>query len=574
MKTKIHFLIVGFLIFVSYNGYSQLRIAQLDNARCPGVAVSYTVNNPVNAACVYDWVVTNGTIQGGSQSGNTSTLNNVSTTVTITWSSLSTAGSINVSAKSCSPTTGNSSVTLPAAILSLTGVNPGTIEGSPGATAIRVNSTPNLVYTVPQIQYPNRGSLDPNPYNITTYEWEIPSGWSVVSGGTSNTITVRADNCGAGNIRVRGKASCPNGNFFSNWSSPLGVTRTLGNPAAISGPVSVNCTDITTKTYSIAAIAGATSYTWTFPSGWTGTSTTPSITLTPNGLNAGTVTVRANGCSLQSAVSSLPIAITLTNPNNPPSVSGASPVCFSGASFTLSNFPAGSTVNWTQSSNLTTISGQGTTSYTVRASSPTIFGQGWVEAIITTPCGPLAPIRNNLWVGQPQRATDILRGSGSIAIGSSLEFTVVEPNNGAAGAVSYDWEIIGGYFTYGQATGQNADVTVTDQQLILYVAIRNVCGPSTQIVRSWSTENGGCPPGEICMARVFPNPATETLTVQFNTENSKHIKLVNSKSEVVFESTELGNIKSIPLNNLSEGTYYLIIQEGKTTTKERVIIKK
>ena len=34
-------------------------------------------------------------------------------------------------------------------------------------------------------------------------------------------------------------------------------------------------------TYSITAVANADNYTWTAPAGWTGTSTTNSITLTP-----------------------------------------------------------------------------------------------------------------------------------------------------------------------------------------------------------------------------------------------------------------------------------------------------
>ncbi len=44
------------------------------------------------------------------------------------------------------------------------------------------------------------------------------------------------------------------------------------------------------KVYSVAAVAGATSYIWTLPSGWSGTSTTNSITVTPS-TNGGNITV-------------------------------------------------------------------------------------------------------------------------------------------------------------------------------------------------------------------------------------------------------------------------------------------
>lgn len=57
---------------------------------------------------------------------------------------------------------------------------------------------------------------------------------------------------------------------------------------AISGLT--NVCNTTSITYSIAAVTGATSYVWTLPSGWTGTSTTNSITVTP-ATNGGTISV-------------------------------------------------------------------------------------------------------------------------------------------------------------------------------------------------------------------------------------------------------------------------------------------
>ena len=44
------------------------------------------------------------------------------------------------------------------------------------------------------------------------------------------------------------------------------------------------------QTYSVPVDPGATSYTWNLPAGWTGTSTTNSITYTI-GLNPGTISV-------------------------------------------------------------------------------------------------------------------------------------------------------------------------------------------------------------------------------------------------------------------------------------------
>ena len=48
-------------------------------------------------------------------------------------------------------------------------------------------------------------------------------------------------------------------------------------------------------------------------------------------------------------------------------VTGPFIVCTSNSTFTLHNRPPGTTVNWTRSSNLSYVSGQGTDNYTVKA---------------------------------------------------------------------------------------------------------------------------------------------------------------------------------------------------------------
>jgi hypothetical protein len=57
-------------------------------------------------------------------------------------------------------------------------------------------------------------------------------------------------------------------------------------------------------------VSGATSYTWTLPGGWTGTSTTNSITATA-GSNGGAVTVAASNACGASPAASLAVAVTI-----------------------------------------------------------------------------------------------------------------------------------------------------------------------------------------------------------------------------------------------------------------------
>jgi hypothetical protein len=91
-------------------------------------------------------------------------------------------------------------------------------------------------------------------------------------------------------------------------------------PGLISGLTLVYPT--ATQIYSVTAVSGATSYVWIIPSGWTGTSTSNSITVTV-GSNSGTISVAAkNNCgtgvarSLALTIGSvLPVTLTQFNGN-------------------------------------------------------------------------------------------------------------------------------------------------------------------------------------------------------------------------------------------------------------------
>jgi hypothetical protein len=533
---KIIFTTLSFLL-IGLSGYSQITINPSPVfAECPGVALIYQADNSVTNSCIFDWTVTNGSIQGGIQNGNVSTYSG-GNLVTITWFDVTQNGQINIQTRNCSPSGGNTSgsgTTFTYAILSINGVNPGTVSG---ASAVTVNVTSNQSYSIPQINFPNIGSGDVNPKQVNGYEWEIPSGWTVVSGGNTKSVTVKPDNCSGGNIRVRGKnTACTGNTFYSNWSTVKTVTRSLPNPGAISGPDAVNCTDTSVKTYSIGAVTGATSYTWTYPSGWEvqGSSTTNSITLVPNGLNGGVVTIKANGCSIQSGPSSKNITLNLTDINNPPAISGVSPVCYSGSTFTLTNMPANSTVVWSQSSNLTTVSGQGTTNYSVRANSTSTMGAGWVEALITTACGNPPPLRYNIWVGRPPADINTLIWTGTRGVnpvstnpGVTYVFRVDQVPNTS----SYTWVLPSGFSVYGGSnttTGTTIYITTstTPGNYTLHCQANNACGSSwtNSLTINNGTGGGGndcppgvsppCKPGGPIPLRVYPNPASSSLMIE------------------------------------------------------------
>lgn len=85
---------------------------------------------------------------------------------------------------------------------------------------------------------------------------------------------------------------------------------TPAQPGTITGNATV-CAGAS-ATYSIASVSGATSYTWTLPSGWTGTSTTTSITATA-GTSGGNISVTANNSCGSSPARTLAVSATVIN---------------------------------------------------------------------------------------------------------------------------------------------------------------------------------------------------------------------------------------------------------------------
>jgi hypothetical protein len=121
-----------------------------------------------------------------------------------------------------------------------------------------------------------------------------------------------------------------------------GCTSAPIQPVSITGSTAV-CLG-SSQTYSVPAVTGATSYAWTVPSGWTGTSTTNSISATV-GVAGGTISVAAvNACGTGSAQT-----LTVGIASGPPATitaAGATAFCPGGSVMLNANTGAGLTYQW------------------------------------------------------------------------------------------------------------------------------------------------------------------------------------------------------------------------------------
>ena len=143
-----------------------------------------------------------------------------------------------------------------------------------------------------------------------------------------------------------------------------------------------------TQTYSIAAVANATSYVWTLPSGITfvsGTSQTGTSiqVVISNSFNSGTLSVKANNCGGSSSARTLALTGGGT-PTAPGTISGPNSVTqnTTNNTFSVTNV-AGMTYNWTVPAGCTITLGQGTN--TIKVTWGTVAGT--VSVTRTSACG-------------------------------------------------------------------------------------------------------------------------------------------------------------------------------------------
>ncbi|MBI9039855.1 immunoglobulin domain-containing protein [Lutibacter sp.] len=332
--------------------------------------VCYIAGNPINAFTINNSSVTNASSKVWSTSGSGTFGNGTPPTYQSLSNSCPSTEDLTLTATgvgACNTSTISDIVTL---TINCAAPNLGAITSSVGTTLCA--GTTNVMYQVAT-----------NP-SVTTYNWTVPTGATIVSGINTNIITVDyGANSVSGNVSVYATNSCGNGPF-----STLAIT-VLPVPAAttISGLTPV-CAGATGIVYTATPIPGATSYIWTLPTGATGSSITNTITV-DFGLSAvsGNITVQGvNSCG-NGVVSSLPITViappTLTNTTT-------TPIC-SGDLFTHTlTSSAGVTFTWDrylQSGIDNTASGTGSTITETLVNSTNVVQTATYTVTLTSPTG-------------------------------------------------------------------------------------------------------------------------------------------------------------------------------------------
>lgn len=422
---------------------------------CPGTSQTYTISSVANAT-EYIWSLPSG------WTGSSTT-----TSITVNTGS-SGSGNISVAAKNSCGTSTTS--TLAVVVKDGTPAKPGAISGQAQVCPGSLSGT--VTYSV---------SDDPT---ATSYNWTLPTGWTMDSNNGSS-ISVIPGNAGQnGTISVTAENDCG-----ISTAQSLSVSVKPGTPATptpVSGATEVCPT--TTETYQVSPVANATEYIWTLPSGWTGSSTSNTITVTTGSTGTANISVAAKNDCDTGAAYTWAVTVKDGTPSSAgtitQSISGGGPVICEGETVTYSvSGPAEATsYNWTVPNGWTITSGAGTDQITVTAGN---YGQdGSIKVKPVDDCGIGPESSLSVSIAAPAPVTPgAIDGTTEVCKGSSQTYTVAAVPN----ATEYVWSLPGDWT--GSSTTNSITVT-TGSSGNISVAAKNSCGESTPSSLGISTISG------------------------------------------------------------------------------------
>ncbi|QCR23860.1 ice-binding family protein [Pontibacter sp. SGAir0037] len=384
----------------------------------------------------------------------------------------------------------------------------------------------------------------------SSYTWTVPTGngWAILSDETERTTSTIRVKIGS----VAGTISVIANNACGSSSAATAAIAVVNKPAApIITPATATTGCVGSQlTFSIPAVNGATAYTWTLPATWTpvGDITGSSITVTVGETGGNIAVAVSNQCGVgaEGTIAVAPVAA----PAAPVAIL-VPQICTNstGNVISVAAVPGATGYTWAVTGGLAIISGQGTNSITVSAT--TTGGQ--ISVTASGACNTTSPATTaNVAVTAPPVVGDITDNS---SVCNGLTYAV----NAVAGATSYTWTVSPGFtITAGQGTtsitvqrSNNATTTGT----VSVVASNGNCAGE---VAATKAINVSLADGQLAFPKAFsPNGDSQNdLWVIQNLEKytENEITIFNSWGSEVYKRRNYRNDWNAA--GLGEGTYY------------------
>ncbi len=294
-----------------------------------------------------------------------------------------------------------------------------------------------------------------------SYLWTFPAGATIVSGGTTNSVTVDY-----GLAAVSGTISVKGVNNICGSGTPVNLAVTVAPSPQAAGPVTgitAICTPATAIIYSIPPVTGANTYQWTLPPGATITSggNTNSITVDfPTLAVSGNISVQGISASCGPGLpSTLPVSIHLS-PQAAGTVTGLNTLCtpVTGINYSITPVTGADTYVWTVPGGTTITGGSGTMAITADFSTAAVSGPVTVVPHSNN-CGNGASSSLILTIHPTPQAAGPITGPSPVCQGASVLTYSIAP---LSFTTSYDWSIPAGVtITGGSGTSQISCVFTT-----------------------------------------------------------------------------------------------------------------
>ncbi|MFZ5552181.1 MAG: T9SS type A sorting domain-containing protein [Bacteroidota bacterium] len=339
-----------------------------------------------------------------------------------------------------------------------------------------------------------------------------------------------------------------NYDYYLVKTDSAGCTGPPQQPGSISGSTSL-CANANT-TYSITAVPNATSYIWSLPSGWTGTSTTNSINITID-TNPGTVSVSAVSSCGVSLPQTLSVSIQ-TAPVTPSAISGDTSYCENSGNmvFSIPSDPNATGYTWTLPTNWVGTSATNTISATP------IFNSGTVAVTANNACGNSSP--QTLFVTY-HALPAITYFQDPDVICDVVDSLLLDDATPAGGTYS-GTGVSNGYF-HPPVAGTGMHVifyNYTDQFGCSNMDTESITVTTCTVVEENEKEE----------MIVYPNPASGFLyIVPFSSVYSVRVYDPCGKLAGIYT-----NATVIEISNLSPGMYVLELEDENSIRREKVLV--
>lgn len=410
----------------------------------------------------------------------------------------------------------------------------------------------------------------------TGYNWTVSGGGTISGGqGTTNITVDWATPGGPYTVTVIATNICGNSS-----SSDLQVTVLKANPSAPANITGNTPVCFGTESYTAAAVADASGYTWSVSGGGTVASGQGTATAGINWTTAGTWTVSVtadNQCG-SSPATTYTVEVLPASPPTPGNITGPLGVCPDTVTYSIPTITGASGYTWTVGSAGTILSGQGTESIEVAWASAS--GTYTVSVTAQNQCGSSAAssVQVNITPGAPT-GTPVISGD-DFPCPSVQTYTV----SGVTGASDYTWTLGGGgTIQSGQGTGTiTIDWTATGGPYTISVTPSNACGNGTNGTFDVTVDGPPVLGGATVTGNDNPCPGNETYTVSavsnatgytWTLASGGTIASGQGTATVTVNWTTSGGPYTLSVNatnscgsSASAATYNVIVQPGPPTT--------